>query len=247
MKPQKSVKPAKSAKPSSTPKAPKKRGAKKGRRKKALQQVDPHRMCIVCRASKPNDELLRFARAPDGAIGFDIKAVLPGRGAWVCATVACLDKATEAKHGGFARAFEEAVVFDGAVVKDTVRRLLVGEVLSRLGLLRRQGSLIVGRDDVIRQVERLAFVGIAADLSANSRKEVSEAWKSLPTPPTTLPLPPMADLADALGTRAVGVVGVANNAHADGLAVAIHKAVGTGAITAVDVAAPPVTSSSPGG
>lgn len=202
--------------------AKKKRGTKKGRRKKAAGHDEPHRSCIVCRATKTPDELLRFARSPDGGVGFDVKAVLPGRGAWVCVDGACLQKAIDPKHGGFARAFDAAVVFDGPALKAQVKALLTGDLLARLGLQRRQGLLVLGRDEVVRRVDTLAFVGLAQDLSANSQKELAEALA--PTSTTTLPLPPMEALAEALGTRAVGVVGVAKGAQAAGLSTSIRRA-----------------------
>lgn len=163
-------------------------------------------MCIVCRASGGPDEHLRFARAPDGAVGFDVKAKLPGRGAWVCAKVACVDKATDAKHGGFARAFDAPVVFDGRALRADVAAGLLAEVTERLGLLRRQGALITGRDEVVRAVEREALmaIGVAADLSANSRHELAERAPGM----TQITLPPMEAIGAAIGTRDVGVVGI---------------------------------------
>ena len=205
--------------------AKKKRGAKKGRRKKAAGHDDPHRSCIVCRATKTPDELLRFARAADGSVGFDVKAVLPGRGAWVCVAGACLDKALEPKSGKnevWSRAFDAAVVFDAPALRAQVRSLLMADLLARLGLLRRQGLLVTGRDEVVRKKDNLAFVGLASDLSANSQHEMREAL----TTTTTLPLPPMEALADALGTRAVGVVGVLKNGSATGLSTSIRRVFG---------------------
>ena len=61
--------------------------------------------------------------------------------------------------------------------------------------------------------------GLARDLSANSRHEVTEALCET----KTLPLPPMETLADALGTRAVGVVGVVKNGSAAGLRDAVAR------------------------
>lgn len=203
----------------------KKRGAKKGRRKKAAGHDDPHRSCIVCRATKTPDELLRFARAPDGAVGFDVKAVLPGRGAWVCVAGGCLEKAVaskQAKNDVWGRAFDAAVVFDGPALLAQVKGLLLADLLARLGLLRRQGLLITGRDEVVRKKDTLAFVGLATDLSDNSQREMKEALPST----TTLPLPPMEQIADALGTRAVGVVGVVKNGAASGLATSIRRVFG---------------------
>ena len=44
------------------------------------------RLCVVTRAVKPVDELIRFVVAPDGAVVPDLKRRLPGRGVWVTAT-----------------------------------------------------------------------------------------------------------------------------------------------------------------
>jgi predicted RNA-binding protein YlxR (DUF448 family) len=208
-------KPSSSSKPASPPSnasagppPPKKRGQKKGRGRAALGLTaddGPVRMCIVCRAAGSPETLLRFARSPDGAVGFDVRARLPGRGAWVCATPSCLQKATDPKHGGFARAFDAAVVFDGATLRREVEEALHSDVRDRLGLLRRQGSLILGRDDTIRHLPELAGIGLALDLSENSRHELHERAAGA----TLVTLPPMAEVTAAVGhDRAVGVVGI---------------------------------------
>jgi predicted RNA-binding protein YlxR (DUF448 family) len=195
------------AKPASAS-APKKRGQKKGRGRAALGLTaddGPARMCIVCRAAGSPETLLRFARSPDGAVGFDVRARLPGRGAWVCATPSCLQKASDPKHGGFARAFDAAVVFDGATLRREVEEALHADVCDRLGLLRRQGSLILGRDDAIRHLPDLAGIGLAIDLSENSRHELQERAVGA----TLVTLPPMVEVTAAVGhDRAVGVVGI---------------------------------------
>lgn len=217
------------------------KGGKKGKRRAALGLEEPHRACVVCRASAPSRTMLRFARGRDGGIGFDVGAVLPGRGAWVCATQACLTKALDPKHGGFARAFDAAVVVDAGLVAAVVAAV-EADVLARLQLLRRQGQLVLGRDEVFRRAGTLRAVALAADLSANSRAEVAEALWSTSTPASstetpasttgttstsTLPppvtLPPMERLGDALGTRAVGVVGLPMLPASDSLLTALAR------------------------
>ncbi len=44
----------------------------------------PLRRCVVCRASKPQAEMLRLARHEDGTYEYDARRRLGGRGTWVC-------------------------------------------------------------------------------------------------------------------------------------------------------------------
>ncbi len=190
---------------------------------------EPQRSCIVCRATAASSTMLRFARGPDGAVGFDLAGALPGRGAWVCAAARCLDKACDAGHGGFARAFDAAVVLAADLAAE-VRDRLRHDVLARLGLLRRQGDLVLGRDDVARQADGLVFLGLADDLSAGSRREVLESLDGRPC----ARLPPMAAVGAAVGTRPVGVVGARGGGATDALGRAVARWSG---------AVPPSTSS----
>ena len=51
------------------------------------------RMCIVTRESGDPDALIRFVAGPDGSVVPDLKRQLPGRGCWVKAERALVDKA----------------------------------------------------------------------------------------------------------------------------------------------------------
>lgn len=44
----------------------------------------PLRRCVVCRASRPQAELIRFYRGVDGRYQLDVSGKAGGRGAWVC-------------------------------------------------------------------------------------------------------------------------------------------------------------------
>jgi predicted RNA-binding protein YlxR (DUF448 family) len=144
-------------------------------------------------------------RAPDGAVAFDVRARLDGRGAWTCARAACVARAVD--KGGFARAFEAPIIADADLV-GAVRAVLSREVLQALGLLRKAGQLVAGRDEVARAVVDGAAVGgggaatlvLAADLSANSRAEVE------PLLATRANGPPMADIGAAIGRKPTGVL-----------------------------------------
>ena len=79
-----------------------------GHRRRALGHAEPYRSCVACRRSAPRSELLRFARGPDGSVVVDVAARAPGRGAWTCASVACVRRAVE--RSAFERAFGAPVL-----------------------------------------------------------------------------------------------------------------------------------------
>jgi hypothetical protein len=181
-----------------------------GKRRKALGHDEPFRTCVACRTSAPRAEVLRFARAPDGAVGFDVRAALDGRGAWTCAQAVCIQKAVE--KGGFARAFEEPVLADGPGLVAQVRRTLAAEVEAGLGIVRRAGALAAGRDEVARALaevtvprDRPVAVVLAADLSERTVRDVQgvlQAHEGL----GVLRGPPMADIGRAIGRKPTGVL-----------------------------------------
>ncbi len=59
------------------------------------QRRVPMRMCVGCREMKPKKELLRVVKSPEGAITFDRVGKAPGRGAYVCKSAECLNKAVK--------------------------------------------------------------------------------------------------------------------------------------------------------
>ena len=67
----------------------------------------PMRMCVGCREMKPKKELLRVVRTPEGEVLIDPTGKKSGRGAYICASSACLAKARKQKQ--LERAFECAV------------------------------------------------------------------------------------------------------------------------------------------
>lgn len=67
----------------------------------------PMRMCVGCREMKPKKELLRVVRSAEGAVSIDLIGKAPGRGAYLCKSVACLERAIKSK--ALDRAFEQKV------------------------------------------------------------------------------------------------------------------------------------------
>jgi hypothetical protein len=63
----------------------------------------PMRMCLGCNEMKPKKELIRAVRSPEGEISLDFKGKAAGRGAYICRSTECLEKARKARR--FERAF----------------------------------------------------------------------------------------------------------------------------------------------
>lgn len=57
----------------------------------------PQRTCIGCRSVRPKKELVRIVRTPDGAILIDASGKQSGRGAYVCRSAQCLERAMKTK------------------------------------------------------------------------------------------------------------------------------------------------------
>lgn len=58
----------------------------------------PLRRCLGCLESKPKNELYRVVKTKDGEIHLDKTGKLNGRGAYICKSKECFDKATKSKR-----------------------------------------------------------------------------------------------------------------------------------------------------
>lgn len=67
----------------------------------------PMRKCTGCGEMKPKIELIRVVKSPEGEISLDLTGKKSGRGAYVCRSKECFDKARKAKR--FEKAFETAI------------------------------------------------------------------------------------------------------------------------------------------
>ena len=58
----------------------------------------PMRMCVGCREMKEKRSLLRVVKSAEGAISLDRVGKAPGRGAYVCRSKECLQKAIKQRQ-----------------------------------------------------------------------------------------------------------------------------------------------------
>ncbi len=161
------------------------------------------RRCIVSNWSGSEAHLIRFALAPDGAVVPDVAAKLPGRGAWVCADRASVDRA--AHKGAFARAFKTQVKVPDDLAGRT-DALLARRCLDHLGLTRRAGAVAIGATQVeaaIRGKPALVLIE-AEDGAADGREKLMSLHIGLwGRPPGAVGCFSAADLGVALGRERV--------------------------------------------
>ncbi len=81
----------------------------------------PMRMCVACREMKPKKELIRVVRTPEGEIVADETGRKNGRGAYLCRSEACLNKALKIR--ALDRALEQPLS-EAAV--DALRQVIAG-------------------------------------------------------------------------------------------------------------------------
>lgn len=79
----------------------------------------PTRQCVGCREHKPKRELVRVVRTPEGQVTLDRSGKMNGRGAYLCRSKECLQRAMKA------RALERAF---GVPVPPEVAERLAGEL-----------------------------------------------------------------------------------------------------------------------
>lgn len=105
----------------------------------------PERRCLVSGETGPKAGLVRFVVGPEGEVVADILNRLPGRGMYVTADRAMIDKA--AAKGLFSRAAKQPVR-SPAGLADQVEAALVRRVVDHISLARKAGQAVTGYEKV---------------------------------------------------------------------------------------------------
>jgi predicted RNA-binding protein YlxR (DUF448 family) len=136
------------------------------------------RMCIVTRQSGSTDDLIRFVAAPDGRVVPDLKKQLPGRGCWVTAERAVLEKAIARKI--FARALKAEVTV-GPELADDVDRLLSVQLAGMMNMARKAAQFVTGASKVEQAVRGQAAIATfhAVDAAADGVRKIDQARKAM--------------------------------------------------------------------
>lgn len=105
------------------------------------EESGPERTCIVTRDKGEPRTMIRFVVGPDGAVVPDIRAKLPGRGAWVSGRIGVVELAVKRK--AFARAFKREVTVGQGLAAQT-DELLSRDALQGLALANKAGRVVCG-------------------------------------------------------------------------------------------------------
>ena len=132
------------------------------------------RTCIVTRRAGTPEGLMRFVVGPDEAVVPDLKARLPGRGAWVTPTRAALDEAI--RRNLFARAFKRPVAAMPGLA-DLVDHLLESQALDALSLANKAGTVVTGFAKVDAAIASGHLAGLvhASDAGDDGVRKMAQA------------------------------------------------------------------------
>lgn len=132
----------------------------------------PDRKCIATGEVQPKFGLIRFVAGPEGQIVPDINGKLPGRGVYVAADRAALEKAVSKKL--FSRGLKTQVQVSADLVDD-VERQLVRRVVDLISLARKSGAAVAGYEKVKDWLskEEAQILIQAADGSGRGKSKLS--------------------------------------------------------------------------
>ena len=142
---------------------------------------EPERTCILSRVARPKEELIRLALGPDGQVAPDVRARAPGRGAWIGVDRKSLDEANiKGKlKGALSRAFKTNALDVSADLGERIEQALRQQVLDRLGLEARGGTLINGSEkvEIAARQGKVHLLIHASDAGEDGNKRLDQAWR----------------------------------------------------------------------
>lgn len=130
------------------------------------------RRCIVTGEVAPKAGLIRFVVGPDGTVVPDVLEKLPGRGMWVTADRAALEKAGKGQFSKSAKA--PVQVPDGLV--DEVERQLARRVVDLIAMARKAGLAVCGFEKVKGWVSGGERVRVLVQASDGSERGKAKLW-----------------------------------------------------------------------
>ena len=133
----------------------------------------PERRCVASGESGETAPLIRFVLDPEGVVVPDLAERLPGRGVWVRAERALLERAT--RRNLFSRGFRGPARPPEALA-DMVERGLARRLIEALGLVNKAGLATIGFEKVKARLKAGPAAGpVAALVEASDGSEAQRA------------------------------------------------------------------------
>ena len=132
----------------------------------------PERKCLATGEVQPKHGLIRFVVGPDDSVVPDVSGKLPGRGMYVSADRAALEKAVTKRL--FSRGAKRQVQVPEGLV-DEVERQLARRVIDLIALSRKGGRAVAGYEKVkaMLQMEEAEVLIQAVDGSGRGKSKLS--------------------------------------------------------------------------
>jgi len=141
-------------------------------------RANAERTCLVTRQAGNPDRMIRFALAPDGRVVPDLRARLPGRGAWVTATRTAVAEAVRKRL--FQRAFKRKDAVAAPDLADVIEAGLRDDLRQAFSLANKAGCVVTGFTKVESAVDSVTGVKAlvhASDASADGRRKLAQALR----------------------------------------------------------------------
>lgn len=136
----------------------------------------PERSCVVTRAVKAPDDLIRFVVGPDGVLTPDLRRKLPGRGVWTSLSAGAVAEAVRRK--AFERSLKAKVVVP-ADLAAAIDALMLRDALQALAMANKAGLVQAGfaKAEAMIGSGRCAAVIEASDGAEDGRRKIGQALR----------------------------------------------------------------------
>ncbi len=140
----------------------------------AASRGEVERLCLATREVKPVDRMIRLVGGPDGRVVADLERKLPGRGAWITATKAALEKAIAEK--ALTRAFR-GKVSPRPDLSSEVENLLEKAALASLSIANKAGAVVTGFSKIEKALmeQKIALLLHASDAATDGVRKLQQA------------------------------------------------------------------------
>ncbi|MDP3409369.1 RNA-binding protein [Bosea sp. (in: a-proteobacteria)] len=151
--------------------------AARGARETRQDRKDgPERSCVVTRAVKSPDDMIRFVVGPDNTLVPDLRRKLPGRGVWASLSAATVAEAL--KRRSFERSLKTKVVVPPDLVA-MIDGLMLKDALQALAMSNKAGLVQAGfaKVEAVIGSGRCAAVIEASDGAEDGRRKIGQALR----------------------------------------------------------------------